>query len=574
MPGSTTCSFCIAEIVSFKRWNCDDPYRYSAPDDPDPWQKLLDPLLAADTAQCESWKDEVQNLLVFAGLFSAVVTAFVVESYASLQPDQSQVVVNLLAHIAIRLDANSSAQNASLATISAIDPASLAAPVPASSIRINVLCFISLVLSLTTALIGIVSLQWLREHRRYPNTLSSRDKFAIYNMRKEGLTAWYVPQIIASLPVLLQIALVLFFVGMIDFLFVATWKVAIPVVMTLGIPFTFLFATTTLPTLQNYVFFLPLGSRPRRVPQQTPYKSPQSQLFRHLVGSSRRFVELGGCSIHRAYCALLTLRTHLRQWTRLPQQPISATRRSEYDLQQTSTVIFWALRDQGPALYDQMWVKMRDSYARSIFARQEDLNLEPSYSPIHALPKPIPFYDLVRGVAQRLYLIPDRRNGDSADVRMCYLCVRDLISPFKEWYEEEGWYTLEYQYLQALLNGMGDISQRPKTLFSILNGPPIGFFQDETMFIFFLRLSSGLPPSSGLFLQQFCELRVRLANYLFSVEASGRMRQSMLATPSDLEQWTSSLGVYSVGSEIMNLHHGMIPELEDGQSQLLYKHGR
>ena len=120
-------------------------------------------------------------------------------------------MVNLLAHIAIRLDANSSAQNASLATSNAIDSATLSAPVPASSIRINVLWFISLVLSLTTALIGIVSLQWLREHRRYPNTLSSRDKFAIFNMRKEGLTAWYVPQIISSLPVLLQLALVLFF---------------------------------------------------------------------------------------------------------------------------------------------------------------------------------------------------------------------------------------------------------------------------------------------------------------------------------------------------------------------------
>ncbi|KAF8898110.1 hypothetical protein CPB84DRAFT_1633457, partial [Gymnopilus junonius] len=139
------------------------------------WEKLLNPLLEKDRVQCEAWKDEVQNLLIFAGLFSAVLSAFVVVSYPTLQPDQNETMISLLARIATRLD------NPLNATLSAdpVNPALFSnAPTP-SSIRINAFWFISLVLSLTAALIGIISLQWLREHQQYPSSIPARQKFAL-----------------------------------------------------------------------------------------------------------------------------------------------------------------------------------------------------------------------------------------------------------------------------------------------------------------------------------------------------------------------------------------------------------
>ncbi|KAF8160169.1 hypothetical protein BJ912DRAFT_865990 [Pholiota molesta] len=113
--------------------------------DGDPWEILLKPKLEADTVRCDAWKDEVQNLLIFAGLFSAVVTAFVIESYKFLQPGLNDAVVGLLFQIANSLNNTSSFPPS-------VDPASISTPLSptSSSIRLNVFFFLSLILSLTT----------------------------------------------------------------------------------------------------------------------------------------------------------------------------------------------------------------------------------------------------------------------------------------------------------------------------------------------------------------------------------------------------------------------------------------
>ncbi|KAF8164663.1 hypothetical protein BJ912DRAFT_863622, partial [Pholiota molesta] len=160
-----------------------------------------------DTTRCAAWKDEVSTLLIFAGLFSAVVTAFVIESYKFLQPGPNDAVVGLLFHIANSL-------NNTTPFPPAVSPASIATPFSqtSSSVRINILWFISLILSLTIVLVGTISLQWLREHQSYPD-VSSKEKLAIFHMRAEALDVWFVPQIFSALPVLLQVALALFLGG-------------------------------------------------------------------------------------------------------------------------------------------------------------------------------------------------------------------------------------------------------------------------------------------------------------------------------------------------------------------------
>ena len=58
-------------------------------------------------------------------------------------------------------------------------------------IRINVLWFISLSLSLTTVLVGTLCMQWLREYRHY-DSLTHRDALLLRQMRYEGLLRWKV----------------------------------------------------------------------------------------------------------------------------------------------------------------------------------------------------------------------------------------------------------------------------------------------------------------------------------------------------------------------------------------------
>lgn len=271
--------------------NLKDSFEY-APKKPDGdhWQLLIEPLMNKDKAQCDIWKEEVSNLLIFvshasiwitfvsntfkAGLFSAVVTAFIVESYKTLQRDSTDVMINLLLQIVDRLGDSSNSTS-----VSSQPSSSLPAFSPTdSAIRINVFWFISLVLSLTTVLVGIVSLQWLREHQNYTN-LTPRQQYAILNMRNKGLEKWHVRNIFTAMPLFLQSVLVLFFAGIIDFLSVfGHIAVVIPVTIVIGLTLLFLVATTLFPTLQGFSLFFnfSFSGGYRDVPVQCPYKSPQS----------------------------------------------------------------------------------------------------------------------------------------------------------------------------------------------------------------------------------------------------------------------------------------------------------
>ncbi|EJD46863.1 hypothetical protein AURDEDRAFT_22173, partial [Auricularia subglabra TFB-10046 SS5] len=51
------------------------------------WQKCSELVENHDRGMCEAYREQIDTLLVFAGLFSAVVTAFTVESYHWLHAD-------------------------------------------------------------------------------------------------------------------------------------------------------------------------------------------------------------------------------------------------------------------------------------------------------------------------------------------------------------------------------------------------------------------------------------------------------------------------------------------------------
>ncbi|KAF5325275.1 hypothetical protein D9619_009844 [Psilocybe cf. subviscida] len=270
----------------------------------DPFERLLKPMLEEDTAQCNAWKDEVQNILIFAGLFSAVVTAFIIESYQQLQPDPNDAIVGLLAHIAEKLDKPSLNGTASVSSIVADTNFSPSR----ADININIFWFLSLVFSLTAALVGIITLQWLREHQRYDNTLKPQQIMAIFNVRLDGLQRWYVPQIFAGLPLLLQAALVLFFAGMIEFLFALRREVAVPVTLSICIPFIFLIATTLLPILQLFILPDPFRlSINDNVPSPCPYKSPQSLIFRRIGVQSKTIFKFFSTIVAGAYLCVVEM---------------------------------------------------------------------------------------------------------------------------------------------------------------------------------------------------------------------------------------------------------------------------
>ncbi|KAJ7447723.1 hypothetical protein B0H11DRAFT_1929473 [Mycena galericulata] len=59
-----------------------------------------------DSALVESWKADMEVILIFSGLFSASLTAFIIESYGNLTPDRGDMTVALLSQVSLQLSAH------------------------------------------------------------------------------------------------------------------------------------------------------------------------------------------------------------------------------------------------------------------------------------------------------------------------------------------------------------------------------------------------------------------------------------------------------------------------------------
>jgi hypothetical protein len=145
-----------------------------------------------------------------AGLFSAIVTAFIIDSYKWLLPDPADATVQLLSQIAGQLG------GAFNQTASHIRDPIVFRP-STRDVAINTLWFSSLVCSLVAALLCILAKQWIREYMRSV-PISFREDISLRQFRYDGLKNWGVKGIIIFLPILLEAALALFLVGLIGLL--------------------------------------------------------------------------------------------------------------------------------------------------------------------------------------------------------------------------------------------------------------------------------------------------------------------------------------------------------------------
>jgi len=328
-------------------------------------------------------------------------------------------MIALLTRIATRMDNPLNGTSLVSQQIDALPPTSLAP----SSIRINIFWFISLVSSLTTVLICIVSLQWLREHQEYAPSLSSKDRFALFNMRVRGLEAWYVPQTFAVLPVLLQFSLVLFLVGLVDFLLASQTKVAIPVIIAIGVPLVFLVWTTIMPSLQAFMLCLPIAGRVEHVPEQCPYKSPQSRIFRHIFTFSEPIFLFISCCIVAFHSLVVLLPLRLLNPSMKSAPTTGESELYLYNLKSERRELFEAIiktwYEKKWLKFDQAWLTLRDAYAKSISDGEWWMSQHSRYcsKQVGAL------YDLTNGI----YAIP-WENIDSTIQSSAFHCVQDLTS--------------------------------------------------------------------------------------------------------------------------------------------------
>ncbi len=151
-----------------------------------------------------------------AGLFSAVVTTFVVQTSQSLQPDYAAMSASLLYESVLVQRAIANGSSVDSIAPSPLNPT--IAFVPATTdVWVNGLWFVSLFLSLTTALVAVLVKQWLYHYVALPSG-TPRDRSLTRQFRYAGFQKWHVQVVIGLLPVLMHLALAIFLGGLVIFL--------------------------------------------------------------------------------------------------------------------------------------------------------------------------------------------------------------------------------------------------------------------------------------------------------------------------------------------------------------------
>ncbi|KAK7058641.1 embryonic skeletal system development [Paramarasmius palmivorus] len=242
-----------------------EPSRY---DDPSTkiWNVYLTEVEKDDEKLAANWKGDMDAILIFAGLFSASVTAFIVESYKTLIPDNSDTTNQLLERISIQLAA---ANNGSFIPQTVPDSTSFE-PSP-SSIVCNTLWFLSLGFSLTCALFATLVQQWTRSYRQATSSRESPHQRArISAYLYQGISKFHMSAIVTAIPMLLHISLLLFFAGLVEFLRPVNETISLIVLFTL----------TICGLLYGIITFLPLFHFD--CPYQTPLTNLCWRLFRSL----------------------------------------------------------------------------------------------------------------------------------------------------------------------------------------------------------------------------------------------------------------------------------------------------
>ncbi|KAJ7823688.1 hypothetical protein B0H14DRAFT_3469864 [Mycena olivaceomarginata] len=220
------------------------------------WAVYISEAEKYDKALVEGWRSDMEGLLIFAGLFSATLTAFLVESYKTLTPDQGAITTALLAQISRQLDSNSTTPFAHLSITAPFTPT------PAS-FACNTLWFLSLGLSLSCALMATLVEQWSREFIQRTERLESPViRARIFSYLYFGLQRFGMHKIVDFIPLLLHMSLLLFLAGLVPFLHLINPLLAVlPAALLVVITMAYMYLTV-----------LPIIS------SDSPYRTPLSNV--------------------------------------------------------------------------------------------------------------------------------------------------------------------------------------------------------------------------------------------------------------------------------------------------------
>ena len=198
-----------------------------------------------------------------AGLFSAVTSAFIIDVQSQLQPDTGEETVALLRVLIHKID------NTTFSDDPPVIP-QWTGP-PHTIVHVQAILYASLVTSLFSAFLAMLGRQWLNRYASTELRGTTIERSQNRQRKLDGIVAWYFDHVMESLPLMLQVALLLFGCALSRYL----WEVNITVAsVVLGV---------TSAGLALYILIVAAGVASESCPYQTPgsntvrYLSPKVQ---------------------------------------------------------------------------------------------------------------------------------------------------------------------------------------------------------------------------------------------------------------------------------------------------------
>ena len=168
------------------------------------------------------------------GLFSSIVATFIALSLPQLSPDPNIQAIALLTQLV------------NISSGSPVVVQSTPFKAPASIVRVNIMWFLSLILSLSCALLATLMQQWARRYLGYAQHRGTPLKQVhIRAYMLDGVEKFSLSRAVETMPVLLHSSVFLFFAGLIEFLFTINKVVAFSALGCVAV-FAFIYAILTL----------------------------------------------------------------------------------------------------------------------------------------------------------------------------------------------------------------------------------------------------------------------------------------------------------------------------------------
>ncbi|KAI0631721.1 hypothetical protein C8Q77DRAFT_1128496 [Trametes polyzona] len=362
-----------------------------------------------EEARIQAWKEEIDTELVFAALFSAILTAFDVEAYKMLQSQSSNnpTVVVLL---------DNKFQQVNLGTLAAASSTAAVDPSTPYAVAINALWFSGLICSLAAASISILVRQWLNQYSSGLTSVSP-EIARIRQFRQDSLKKWRVAEIMMLLPILLQGAVVLFLVGLVLFLHQLNGTITAIASVLVAVLLFFILLTTVLPTLKD----------------DCSYQSPQAWGFFVIFQAAKRPIR-SLCRSISAYATRILGLTSEGYFARLRGRYAKRLIRKLAPFANKPNTYSWVARERilveasGPALDQHLLVEADATFLEDAFLRE---TIRPCLNDMPPEAAVKSFYDIMAHRADRIENgVPhfDIRNGRAESVAVFTDLTLDAVA--------------------------------------------------------------------------------------------------------------------------------------------------